>query len=102
MYDMNSKFDKVLNGLRVTIPDFDLSSFTSKDIVSPKAQHILAGALFSRTIKDKDVKFSMTTRQKDVFGCLQATHIQNFLFAIPIDRVGQHMSPVTKTSPTEV
>ena len=40
------------------------------------------------------VKFDMTTRQKTTFGCLQATHAQDFLLAIPIDGLSQHMSPV--------
>lgn len=34
---MDSNFDRALNGFSVAIPDFDLSSFTSKDIVPPKA-----------------------------------------------------------------
>ncbi|KAK2446469.1 hypothetical protein QL285_017276 [Trifolium repens] len=41
-----------------------------------------------------EVKFNMTARQKTVFGCLQATHAQDFLLAIPIDGLDQHMSPV--------
>jgi len=41
-----------------------------------------------------EVKFDMTTRQKAIFGCLQAPHAQDFLLAIPIDGLGQHMSPV--------
>jgi len=41
-----------------------------------------------------EVKFDMTTRQKVIFGCLQAAHAQDFLLAIPIDGLGQHMSPV--------
>ncbi|MCI45327.1 auxilin-like protein, partial [Trifolium medium] len=42
------------------------------------------------------VDFSMTKRQKAVFGCLTAVHAQDFLLAIPIpiDGLGQHMSPV--------
>jgi len=34
---MDSDFDNVLDGLRGTIPDFDVSNFTSKDIVPHKA-----------------------------------------------------------------
>lgn len=41
-----------------------------------------------------EIKFDMTTRQKAIFGCLQAEHAQDFLLAIPIDWLGQHMSPV--------
>nr|GEX89419.1 putative reverse transcriptase domain-containing protein [Tanacetum cinerariifolium] len=36
----------------------------------------------------------MTVRQKTVFECLRAPHTQDFLLAIPIDELGQHMSPV--------
>jgi len=42
-------FDNVLDDLRGTILDFDISSFTSKDTVPHKAQHVLASALFSTT-----------------------------------------------------
>jgi hypothetical protein len=41
-----------------------------------------------------EVKFDMTTRQKAVFGYLQAAHARDFLLDIPIDGLGQHMSPV--------
>jgi len=91
---MDSDFDNALDGLRGAIPDFDVSSFTSKDTVPPKAQHVLARALFSKSVQDMEVKFDMTTRQKAIFGCLQAAHAQDFLQAIPIDGLGQHMSPV--------
>ena len=37
---MDFEFDNALDGLRGAIPDFDVSSFTSKDIVPPKAQHV--------------------------------------------------------------
>jgi hypothetical protein len=36
----------------------------------------------------------MTIREKAVFGCLRAAHAQNFLLVIPIDGLGQHMSPI--------
>ena len=89
---MDSDFDNVLDGLRDTIPDFDVSSFNSKDTGPPKAR-VLASALFSKSVQDMEVKFDMTTRQKTIFGCLQAPHAQGFLLAIPIDGLGQHMSP---------
>ncbi|MCI33385.1 hypothetical protein A2U01_0054602, partial [Trifolium medium] len=41
-----------------------------------------------------EVNFQLTTRQKGVFGCLQAAHAQDFLLAIPIEGLGQHMSPI--------
>jgi len=91
---MNSDFDNALDGLRGAIPDFDVSSFTSKDTVPPKAQHILASALFSKSVQDMEVKLDMTARQKRIFGCLQAAHAHDFLQAIPIDGLGQHMSSV--------
>ncbi|GJU74313.1 hypothetical protein Tco_1265718 [Tanacetum coccineum] len=45
-------------------------------------------------VKDIEVHFDMTMRQKAVFECLRAPHAQDFLLAIPIDGLGQHMSPV--------
>ncbi|MCH82695.1 auxilin-like protein [Trifolium medium] len=36
----------------------------------------------------------MTSRQKVGFGCLQASHAQDFLLVIPVDGLGQHMSQV--------
>ncbi|GKE61797.1 hypothetical protein Tco_1512164 [Tanacetum coccineum] len=41
-----------------------------------------------------EVRFNMTVRQKAVFECLRAPHVREFLLAILIDRLGQHMSPV--------
>ncbi|GJV90266.1 hypothetical protein Tco_1538079 [Tanacetum coccineum] len=45
-------------------------------------------------VKDMEVHFDMTMRQKAVFECLRAPHAQDFLLAIPIDGLGQHMSPM--------
>jgi hypothetical protein len=91
---MDLDFDNALDDLRGAIPNFDVSSFTTKDTVPPKAQHVLASALFNKSVQDMEVKFDMTTRQKAIFGCLQAAHAPNFLLAIPIDGLGQHMSPM--------
>lgn len=55
-------FDNALDGLRGTIPDFDVSSFTCKDIVPPKAQHVLVSPIFSKVVQDMELKFEMTTR----------------------------------------
>ena len=41
-----------------------------------------------------EVDFDMTVRHKAVFECLRAPHAQDFLLTIPIDGLGQHMSPV--------
>lgn len=60
----------------------------------PKAQHALASVFFSKIVKDMEIHFDMTIRQKAVFECLRAPHAQDFLLAIPIDGLGQHMSPV--------
>nr|GEW76620.1 putative reverse transcriptase domain-containing protein [Tanacetum cinerariifolium] len=48
----------------------------------------------SEMIKDIKVYFDMTMRQKPFFECLRAPHAQDFLLAIPIDGLGQHMLPV--------
>jgi len=53
---MESDFDHVLDGRRGTIPDFHVSRFNWKDIVSPKAQHVLVSALFSKSVQDMEVK----------------------------------------------
>ncbi|GJV90270.1 hypothetical protein Tco_1538083 [Tanacetum coccineum] len=45
-------------------------------------------------VKDMEVHFDMTVRQKAVFECLHAPHAQDFLQAIPIDGLGQHMLQV--------
>lgn len=94
IYGLDLDFDRALDGLHAVIPDSDLSGFTRKDIVPPKAQYVLASSLFGKSVHDLDLKFDMTTRQKAVFGCLQATHAQDFLLVIPIDGLGQRLSPV--------
>jgi hypothetical protein len=70
-----------LDGFHETIPNLDLSHLTRKDTVPLKAQHVLACVLFGKIVQDIEVKFNMTTRHKIVFGCLQAAHAQDFLFA---------------------
>jgi len=47
---MYTDFDNALDGLRGTIPNFDISSFTCKDIIPPKAQHVMASAVFSKSV----------------------------------------------------
>ncbi|GJU04921.1 hypothetical protein Tco_1121351 [Tanacetum coccineum] len=91
---MDDDYVSALACLRDTIPSFDFSVFTNKDTAPSKAQQTLASALFSEMVKDMKVHFDMTVRQKAVFECLRAPHAQDFLLAIPIDRLGQHMSPV--------
>jgi len=89
---MDLDFDNAFNGLCGTIPYFDVSSFTSKDFIPPKVQHVLTSALSSKRVQEMEVKFDMTTRQKAILGCLQATQAQDFLLVIPIDGLCQHMS----------
>ncbi|GJY96472.1 hypothetical protein Tco_0513382 [Tanacetum coccineum] len=86
--------DDDLACLRDTISNFDFSGFTNKDTVPSKAQQTLANGFSSEMDKDMEVHFDMTIRQKTVFECLRAPHAHDFLLAIPIDGLGQHMSPV--------
>ncbi|GKA42475.1 hypothetical protein Tco_0735135 [Tanacetum coccineum] len=44
--------------------------------------------------KDMKLHFEITVRQKSVFECLRAPHAHDFLLAILIDGLDQHMSPV--------
>ncbi|KAK2430034.1 hypothetical protein QL285_028413 [Trifolium repens] len=59
---IDSDVSSALNGLQETIPSFDLSNFTRKDIVPLKAQHVLARILFGKIVQDMEVKFNITTR----------------------------------------
>nr|GEV82287.1 hAT dimerization domain, ribonuclease H-like domain protein [Tanacetum cinerariifolium] len=54
----------------------------------------LMGLLPYEMVKDTEIHFDMTMRQKAVFECLRAPHAQDFLIAISIDGLSQHMSPV--------
>ncbi|KAK2422468.1 hypothetical protein QL285_033000 [Trifolium repens] len=91
---MDSNFHNALDYLRDTIPSSDFSSFTSKNTVPPKAQHVLASVLFNKIVMDMELNFQLTTRQKAIFGCLQAANAQDFLLAIPIEGLTQHMYSV--------
>ncbi|GJU97635.1 hypothetical protein Tco_1326906 [Tanacetum coccineum] len=91
---MDDDYVSTLACLCDTIPSFDFSGFTNKDTVPSKAQKTLTSVLFSEILKDMEVHFDMTMRQKAVFECLRAPHAQDFLLAILIDELGQHMSPV--------
>ncbi|GJS71154.1 putative reverse transcriptase domain-containing protein [Tanacetum coccineum] len=91
---MDDDYVSALACLRGTILSFDFSCFTNKDTAQPKAQQTLVIALVSEMVKDMEAHFDMTVRQKAVFECLRAPHAQDFLLAIPIDGLGQHMSPV--------
>nr|GEV32545.1 putative reverse transcriptase domain-containing protein [Tanacetum cinerariifolium] len=54
----------------------------------------LMGLLPYEMVKDMEVHFDMNMRQKIVFKCLRAPRAHDFLLPIPIDGLGQHMSPV--------
>jgi len=43
---MHSYFDNIMDGFCDAVSDFNCNSFTSKDMVRPKAQHGLASVLF--------------------------------------------------------
>nr|GEU48387.1 putative reverse transcriptase domain-containing protein [Tanacetum cinerariifolium]GEU48392.1 putative reverse transcriptase domain-containing protein [Tanacetum cinerariifolium] len=92
--DMDDDYVYVVACLRDTIPSFDFSGFTNKDTVPSKAQQTFANVLFSEIAKDMEVHFDMTMRQKAVCKFLCAPHAYDFLLAIPIDGLCQHMSPV--------
>ncbi|KAL8248959.1 hypothetical protein R6Q59_005827 [Mikania micrantha] len=83
-----------LDCLHNSIPDLDLGGFTNKDTAPPKAQNVLASALYSKTVQSLGEKFGLSTRQKVVLECLQTPHAQDFLTVIPIEGLGQHMSAV--------
>ncbi|KAL7594924.1 hypothetical protein Lser_V15G27684 [Lactuca serriola] len=90
---MDSDYLYAMTCVRDMIPGFECSGFTNKD-TPPKSQKALACALFSKIVQDMEVNFNMTVRQKAVFEYLWAPHAQDFLLTIPIDGLGQHMSPV--------
>jgi hypothetical protein len=76
---IDSDFGNALDGFRDMIPTFDFSSFTSKDIVPPKPQHVLASALFSKIVEDMEVNFQLTTRQKSCIWMFTVTTRTLFL-----------------------
>lgn len=88
----DSDYGYALDRVRMSLPEFDLSGFSNKDTVPPKAQNVLACALFSEIVKSLGVSFDLSPRQKAVVECLRAPRAQNFLTVIPIEGLGQHMS----------
>lgn len=54
----------------------------------------MPSVLFTRSVQDMDVKFDVATRHKAYFGCLQVAHARDFLFVIPNDGIGRHMSSI--------
>ncbi|GJY77416.1 putative reverse transcriptase domain-containing protein [Tanacetum coccineum] len=94
IYGMDDDYVYALACRRDTISSFDFSEFNNKDTVPSKAQQTLVSVLFSEMVKDLEAHFDKTMRQKAVFECLRPPHVQDFLLAIPIDRLGQYMSSV--------
>jgi len=91
---LDSDYGCALERLQTSLPDFDISGFSKKDTAPPKAQHVLASALFSRISQSLEVRFDLSPRQKAVVSCLQAPRAQDYLTVIPIEGLGQHMSPL--------
>ncbi|GKF82551.1 hypothetical protein Tco_0244207, partial [Tanacetum coccineum] len=85
---MDDDYVSALACLRDMILSFDFSGFTNKGTVPSKAQKTLTNVLFREMVKDMEVYFDMTMRQKAVFECLCEPHAQDFLL------LGQHMSLV--------
>ena len=81
---MDSDFDNALDDLGGTIPNFDVSSFTCKDTVFPKARHVLASSLCCKSFQDFEVKFDMSTRQ-DIFRVFASTTSSGFSSSYPFD-----------------
>ncbi|KAK2361294.1 hypothetical protein QL285_086459 [Trifolium repens] len=92
---MDLDFDNTLDGLRNAIMNYDLAIMLTRTPFPLKPNmHVLASVLFGKVVQDIEVDFNMTIRKKSIFGCLKAEHAQDFLPAIPIDGLGEHMSPV--------
>ncbi|GKB32178.1 hypothetical protein Tco_0871579 [Tanacetum coccineum] len=87
----DSDYGYALDRVHMSLPEFDLSGFSNKD-TPPKAQNVLAYALFSEMVKSLGVSFDLSPRQKAVVECLLAPRAQNFLTVIPIEGLGQHKS----------
>ncbi|GJX21796.1 hypothetical protein Tco_0226241, partial [Tanacetum coccineum] len=80
----DSDYGYALDRVRMSLPEFDLSGFSNKDTAPPpKAQNVLACALFSEIVKSLGVSFDLSPRQKAVVECLRAPRAQNFLTVIP-------------------
>ncbi|XP_076935722.1 uncharacterized protein LOC143602539 [Bidens hawaiensis] len=90
----DSDYRGALDTLHYSLPDLDLGGFDFKDTAPPKAQKILANALYGEIVKTVEEKFALSPRQRAVFECLRAPHALDFLSVVPIEGLGQCMSPV--------
>lgn len=55
--------------------------------------HSLAGIYFGEVSKRLAIDYGLTDRQRAVIGSIGVQHAQNFLMAIPIEGLGQRMTP---------
>ncbi|KAL8257703.1 hypothetical protein R6Q59_029744 [Mikania micrantha] len=83
MYGLYFDYGCVMDCLRISLPDFNLNSFTNKDIAPPEAQHVLAKF---------GSEFQSIPPQKIVLACFRAPHAQHFMQVVPTNGLGQHMS----------
>nr|GEX52627.1 hypothetical protein [Tanacetum cinerariifolium] len=88
--EVDSDYGYALDRVRMSLPDFDLSGFSNKDTAPPRAQNVLACALFSEIVKSHPsqvmARLSLATRKlrqrRKVFWNLITTTIAFFLILI--------------------
>nr|GFB26060.1 putative reverse transcriptase domain-containing protein [Tanacetum cinerariifolium] len=71
----DSDYGYVLDRVCMSLFEFNLSGFSNKDIVPPKAQNVLVCALFSEIVKGLGVSFDLSPRQKAAVKCLRAPRL---------------------------
>jgi hypothetical protein len=90
---LGKPFTEASLALQETLPGVDLSSLSNVDTVPPKPMHYLAGIYFGEVSKRLATDYVLTDRQQAVIGSIGAQHAQDFLMAIPIEGLGQRMTP---------
>lgn len=93
MVGMDDDYKLALDNIRSSLPNVELGGFMDKDTAPKKPQKILASAFNCKAMQTME-EFNMSSRQKAVFECLKGAHAQDFLSALPIDGLGQHMSAI--------
>ena len=91
---MGNVFDTVIASLHLSIPDFDLSNLAPTATVPFRLQHVLVKAYYNKISSGLEREFELSARQKAVIGCVQSEHAKDFLLAIPMEGLGQRMTPV--------
>nr|GEV31125.1 putative reverse transcriptase domain, PPM-type phosphatase domain, protein phosphatase 2C family [Tanacetum cinerariifolium] len=61
---VDSDYGYVLDRVRMSLLEFDLSGFSNKDTPPPKAQNVLACAIFSEIVKSLGMSYDLSPRQK--------------------------------------